>query len=242
MTKILFPFYRWLVFAPFLLVSTSVFGALAIMLSNISGELASRIAGRGWGKANVIASLSGVQVIGGQHIKANQSYVVVANHLSDFDILAVYGWLDLDIKWVMKKELRKVPIIGYSCEAMGFFFIDRSDHAQAMATLEDCKRKMKPGVSVMVFPEGTRSRTAKLAHFKSGAFLLAKDLNLPILPLTIVGSDKVLPADTLNLYPGEIQLIIGEPIPAETVMQSSHRDLAELARERVRERLPAYNY
>jgi 1-acyl-sn-glycerol-3-phosphate acyltransferase len=162
-----------------------------------------------------------VRVHGLEHLQEGQSYVVVANHLSQFDILALYGWLDLDLKWVMKKELRKVPVLGAACAAMGHVFIDRKDTEQAVNTLKEARARLHDGTSVLFFPEGTRSPDGRMSPFKKGAFMMAKDIELPILPLTLIGTEKVLPNGGFDLLPGTIDLVIHAPISAQDVKSAS---------------------
>ena len=157
--------------------------------------------------------------------------MLVSNHQSQFDIFLIYGWLGIDFKWVMKQELRFVPGIGMACNRLGHIFIDRSDHAAAMTTLEEAKKKIVNGTSVMFFPEGTRSRDGKLMRFKKGAFRMAVDLGLPILPLTVTGTRDVLPANTSNLLPGAAKLIIHEPISVEGVTARECQELSDRVRE-----------
>ena len=205
--------YKWLIFLPFFIANTLFFGLLAIPLSLIAGHrIGSRVCGNWWSKINTAFTPAMVEVRGREHIEPGQSYVVAANHLSAFDIFAVYGWLGLDLKWVMKKELRKIPGIGFGSEAVGHIFIDRSNTKNAVESIKKAKEKIKGGISVIFFPEGTRSRVGSMLPFKKGAFKFALDMQIPILPVTIQGTEAVLPSDTLDLFPGKIRLIIHPPI------------------------------
>jgi 1-acyl-sn-glycerol-3-phosphate acyltransferase len=180
-----------------------------------------------------------VTVEGRENIDPKQSYVLVSNHQSQFDIFLLYGWLGIDFRWVMKKELRGVPGIGMACDRLEHIFIDRSDHAAAMATLEDAKKKIVNGTSVMFFPEGTRSRDGKLKRFKKGAFRMALELGLPILPLTVTGTRDVLPADTSDLMPGSARLIIHPPIPVEGLTADDTTKISNQVREVIASALPS---
>jgi 1-acyl-sn-glycerol-3-phosphate acyltransferase len=141
--------------------------------------------------------------------------VVVSNHQSQYDILLIYGWLKLDLKWVMKKELRKIPGIGIGCEKAGHIFIDRQDPMQARKAIKDALDRMTRGVGILFFPEGTRSRDGRLLSFKKGAFRLAIDQELPLLPVTLVGTRNVLPARSLSLFPGRIKMVIHPEIDSK---------------------------
>jgi 1-acyl-sn-glycerol-3-phosphate acyltransferase len=173
---------------------------------------AGRWCGRTWAKINALSALMHVNVEGGHHIEMGRSYVVVANHQSQLDILVIYGWLGMDFRWVMKKELRKVPVLGITCEKLGHIFVDRSDRTAAIEAINQAKEKLSGGTSIFFFPEGTRSRDGNLLPFKKGAFRMAVDLKMPILPVSIVGTHGILPAGAMTFRPGRARLVIHSPI------------------------------
>lgn len=217
--------YKWLIGIPFMLLNTVLMGGFCLLLCMINGRLAGRWAARPWARLNMLATPASVKISGENNLVPGQSYVVVSNHLSLVDIFVLYGWLNLDLKWVMKKELRTVPVIGPCCAAMGHIFIDRSDRKAAMQTLLAAKDSFTEGESVLFFPEGTRSRGGVMLPFKAGAFVMAKDLGLPILPVTIDGSHKILPSDTLDFSPGSVEMIIHPAISAEVVANSEVEEI-----------------
>jgi 1-acyl-sn-glycerol-3-phosphate acyltransferase len=153
-----------------------------------------------------------VRIRGREHVSPGQSYVIMSNHQSHFDILAFYGHWGRQFRWVMKHELRKVPGLGWGCAAVGHIFIDRSDREKAIASLRDAQKLLEGGVSVMFFPEGTRSRDGRMRAFKKGGFMMALEMGLPILPVTISGSRHVLPGRSMRLLPGYVRIQIHEPI------------------------------
>ena len=205
--------YKWLIFIPFLAVNTIIFGILAVLISvSINKKIGSFIGGAVWSRVNAFFTPVFVKVRGRENISKGQSYVIVANHESAYDIFVLYGWLGIDFKWVMKKEIRKIPGIGFGSEAVGHIFIDRSSSKAAIETIEAAKERIKGGTSVVFFPEGTRSRTREMLPFKKGAFRFAYDLDLPLLPVTINGTRKIFPPDSLNLMPGKAEIIIHPPI------------------------------
>jgi 1-acyl-sn-glycerol-3-phosphate acyltransferase len=231
--------YKYLVFAPIVGLVTAVLSLAAFVLSFV---LPSRTVGQicavPW--ARILASMTPmrVRVEGRDNIDPRQSYVLASNHQSQFDILALYGWLGIDFRWVMKQELRSVPGIGMACDRLDHIFIDRSNHAAAMATLDDAKKKIVDGTSVMFFPEGTRSRDGKLKRFKKGAFRMAFDLGLPILPLTVTGTRDVLPADTSDLMPGKARLIIHPPVSVDGKTVEDCQSLSDEVRGVIASALP----
>lgn len=231
--------YKYLVFAPVVGIVTTVQASLAFLLSFVvSSRTTSRLSAVPWARILAFAAPMKVRVDGRENIDPQQSYILVSNHQSQFDIFLLYGWLGIDFKWVMKQELRKVPGIGMACDRMGHIFIDRSDHAAAMSTLDDAKKKIVNGTSVMFFPEGTRSRDGKLMRFKKGAFRMAVDLGLPILPLTVTGTRNVLPAGTSDLLPGSARLIIHPPISVDGLTAKDCTHLSNRVRDVIASGLP----
>ena len=178
-------------------------------------DIANRIAGRGWARFNCFMTPIRVTVLGRDHIQAKQSYVVVANHQSFFDIFVLWGFLGIDTRWVMKKELRKIPLFGLAGKLGGNIYIDRSDKQGAYESLKEARRILVNGVSVIMLPEGTRSRDGNLGEFKKGAFVMSLDLGMPLLPVSIVDTKHILPPRTLNLFPGRATLVIHEPVTSE---------------------------
>lgn len=112
----------------------------------------------------------------------------------------------------MKKEIKKYPGVGFGSQAVGHIFVDRSSSTESIKSINAAKEKIKNGTSVIFSPEGTRNDTNQLLPFKKGAFRFAFDLELPILPVTINGTDKIFPADTWNLFPGKIDIIIHQSL------------------------------
>jgi 1-acyl-sn-glycerol-3-phosphate acyltransferase len=214
--KILYIFYqpyKWLFFIPFLVINTLLFGIIAVIVSSlINQRIGSYFGGVIWSRLNALLTPVLVAVKGKEHIAANTSYVVIPNHQSYYDIFLIYGWLGLDIKWVMKKELARIPGLGFGSRKVGHIFIDRSNSKAAMESLHAARQKLVNGTSVVIFPEGTRSRTGQLIPFKRGGFKLALELKLPILPVTVINTRKVLPPDSLDLMPGRVRMIIHPPV------------------------------
>ncbi len=210
---ILYAPYKWLVYVPFLILSTMLFGTLAVILAVVAGpKISSLIGGTWWSRLNSYMTPMIVKVTGRENIDKNQSYVIISNHQSHFDVFALYGWLGVDFKWVMKMELRKVPFLGYACDKVGHIYIDRSNREAALASLNEAKKRIVNGTSVLFFPEGTRSDTEQMREFKKGAFVMAFDLDVPILPVSIINTRNILPPRSFRLFPGRVRLIIHPPV------------------------------
>lgn len=150
--------------------------------------------GKWWSWAMIRLLLLPVRVEGREHLEDTQSYVIIPNHQGSFDIFLVFGFLDRHFKWMMKSELRQMPFVGKACEAAGFIFVDQKAGPKKLKATHDRAREiLQGGTSVVVFPEGARTWDGQLRRFKRGAFQLADELQLPLLPVTINGSFHVLP-------------------------------------------------
>lgn len=161
--RILYFLYTWLVFIPLVVLDTVFFGAICLLMAPFfSPRRVGFATAVPWARVGLATSWVTVHIHGREHVDPTQSYVVVANHLSLFDIWVLYGWLNMDLRWVAKKEVRYIPIIGICCVALGHVFVDRSNHSKAMASLQQARDRITNGTSILFFPEGTRSRTGEL--------------------------------------------------------------------------------
>lgn len=228
---ILYQPYKWLIFVPILTFSTLFIGSIATLLTFFLNPKIVSLAGVVWSRLNSFFTPMFVKVEGRENIDTKQSYIVASNHQSHFDIFVLYGWLGIDFKWVMKQELRKIPALGIACERIGHIYIDRSNHAAALASLNLAREKLVNGTSALFFPEGTRSRTGEMGEYKKGAFKMALGTNLPILPITITGTRNILPADTLDLFPGRVKMIIHKPFDITGYTDDSIQELMQKIKE-----------
>lgn len=226
----LFQPYKWLVYGPLLVLSMLLAAIFILLFCRWCPRFCNQKVAPGWCALNTLTAFSRVDVHGQQHMNPNQSYIIVANHLSHFDIFLLYGRLGLDIRWVMKQELRSLPFFGVAAEKLGHIYIDRKDRSKAHAQLKGAQEKFTRGSSIIFFPEGTRSEQGTLLPFKSGAFVMAKQMQLPILPVVLAGTDAVLPPRSLDLYPGNTVMTVLEPIPQADVISMSHDELKQRAR------------
>ncbi len=229
----LFQPYKWLVFGPVLVLSMLLAAIFILLFCRWCPRFCNQKVAPGWCSLNTLTALSSVEVRGQERMDPRQSYIIVANHLSHFDIFLLYGRLGLDIRWVMKQELRSLPFFGIAAEKLGHIYIDRSDRAKAHKQLREAQQKFTPGSSIIFFPEGTRSEKGVLLPFKSGAFVMAKQMQLPILPVVLAGTDAVVPARSLDLYPGKTVMTVLEPISKEDVISLSHDQLKQRARNAI---------
>ncbi|WP_154222012.1 lysophospholipid acyltransferase family protein [Marinicella rhabdoformis] len=230
----LYQIYVWLFLYPVAWTWTALVCIVIALMSHVGGaKWAGRYVARLWGKVILWITPVKVRTKGLELIEAHQSYVVVANHQSTYDILAVYGHMPLDFKWVIKQELRKVPFLGFACYKIGHIFVDRRNRQASLASMEAAKATLVDGTSVFFFPEGTRSSGQALNPFKKGAFKMAKDLGLPILPLSIADADKVMPAQSVRILPGTITLTFHEPVSLADVEAKRTSELADLTQQKI---------
>jgi 1-acyl-sn-glycerol-3-phosphate acyltransferase len=237
--RLLYRLYSVLVFAPVVGLATVLLGFATVPLVFVlRPRQVSWLTGRTWARVIALFTPMWVTVVGREHVDPSRSYVIVANHQSQYDIITLYGWLDIDFKWVMKQELRKIFALGVACERLGHIFIDRSDRQAALASIEAAKARLEPGSSVLFFAEGTRSRDGRLGPFKKGAFRFALDTGLPILPLTTLGTPAILPPRTLRLRPGRARLVIHPPVEVGGLTEGDLPALIERVRGVVASVLP----
>jgi len=242
MKRILFwPYqiYAWLIFLPLVAVLTLVFSSLTIIFAwLVNPHFASRVFAVTWAKIVSFLTPMRVTVEGAEHAQRNRSYVVASNHQSMFDILVIYGWLKLDLKWVMKAELRKIPAIGIGCEKAGHIFVERRNPKQAAQAITEALARLGDGIGILFFPEGTRSPDGRLLPFKKGAFRTAIDQQLPLLPVTVIGTRDILPARTLHLFPGRARMVIHPPIETAGMGVEELDALMQRTRETITSAMP----
>ena len=224
-------FFGWLT----VLLSTFVFGILTIILYYFdkSGHLGHAIGARGW--ARTILLMVGVRsrVFGIENLDPARAYIIVANHLSNFDILVLTDRLPLQFRWVAKKEMFNIPVMGPAMTRAGYVSIDRENKEKAWAHLFEAVSKLEEGFSLMFFPEGTRSPDGDIKRFKSGAFVLSLHTGLPILPVTIDGSHEIMHKRSFLFRPGKVDLIIHPPIsPSGFTIEQKHA-FAEVVRDQI---------
>lgn len=180
-----------------------------------------------WARICLAASLVRVKVSGRENISDDTSYVFVANHQGAYDIFTVYGYLNHNFKWMMKKELRKFPVVGFSCKAAGQIFVDNSSPAAIRKTMAEAERTLSGGMSLVVFPEGSRTFTGKMRAFHKGAYQLAMEFHLPVVPVTIDGAFDVMPRTSLLPHWGTINLTIHKPVSAPVDEADRNRVIRE---------------
>ena len=214
--KYLYRIYQVFIAAP-LSLAVSIILSLTTVLGCLlgNGHFWGYYPGKLWSRLLLWFLLIPVKVEGREHLKEGQSYVFVANHQGIFDVFLIYGYLNRNFKWMMKYQLRRLPLVGYACKCAHHIFVDKRGPSRIRKSYDEAREILREGMSLVVFPEGSRTFTGHMGFFRRGAFMLADELQLPVVPLTINGSFEVMPRmrdmHFVNWHP--LTLTIHEPIP-----------------------------
>ena len=211
--KVLYILYQYLIGFTLIVLSTLFTAVFTIICFPWKNGKAPRAVQVFWSRSVIRLLLLPIKVTGRENVDPKQSYVFVANHQSFLDVFAVYGWLPNNFKWLMKKEIRRVPFVGTACAVAGHIFVDRSNPRAALQSMEKVKKELVDGISTVIFPEGTRTKTGEIGRFKQGAFKIAMDMELPVVPITLNGFYKAMPSGQPFANPySHLSLHIGKPI------------------------------
>jgi 1-acyl-sn-glycerol-3-phosphate acyltransferase len=205
----------WMVFWMFF--ATLFYGGMAIVASlfGVRGRIFVRWT-RQWARVALWASGSRAVAHGLEHVEPGKPFVLAANHVSWFDIFAIAALLPVDFHFVAKKELERVPVFGRAWRAAGHVSIDRGNRERAVRSLRRAGEQMRSQQSVVViFAEGTRSRTGRLLPFKKGAFVLAQETGIAVVPTVVTGSYDIMRPDTFIVRPATVHVHFEPPIPPE---------------------------
>ena len=237
--KILYAIYQICIALPILFVCTILTALITTVGSLIGGaHFWGYYPGKIWSQLTCLILLIPVKIKGKEKINKKTSYVFVPNHQGAFDIFLIYGFLGRNFKWMMKKSLRKIPFVGKACESAGHIFVDRSSPRAIVETMKQAQSSLTDGVSLVVFPEGKRTFTGKMNEFKRGAFLLADDLQLSVVPITITGSFEILPRTEKWIHWHPMTMTIHDPIPPHGKGAENVKETMEKAYEAVASALP----
>lgn len=221
----------------FLIVGTLFWATVALLFGWIGprGHFISWVA-RTWSRG--VLFFSGVRAVPAFEVPLDQKgqYVFMANHRSLFDIPSLLTTLPGQTRFLAKKSLFQIPIFGWAMKMGGFVTIDRKDLGKARDSFAVAVSQLeKAGVSVMIFPEGTRSLSDDLLSFKRGGFLLALKSGLAIVPVGIAGSAQVQPKRSLKIRPGTVRVNYGRPMPVQDFGVSRKKELIQEVREQVQQ-------
>ncbi|WP_455512806.1 lysophospholipid acyltransferase family protein [Leyella stercorea] len=192
--KYLYRIYQLLIALPLIAIYTLITCLMVTVGCTLGdGHFWGYYPGKWWAQFIIRILLLPVKVEGRENLVKGQSYVFVANHQGAFDIFLIYGFLSRNFKWMMKRQLRQMPFVGKACESAHHIFVDKRGASKIRETYDRARQTLQGGMSLVVFPEGARSFTGHMGVFKRGAFMLADDIELPVVPLTINGSFDIMP-------------------------------------------------
>ena len=211
---------------------TIVFGTIGLLLSFTSAEKVSKYAIRPWGRSILSACGVKVYVEGVENLPKGPS-IIMYNHQSSSDIFAFSGFLPVEWRGVLKKELAKVPFVGWVTKAMGHYFVERDGSGRDTQEIRRMVEKIRSGPSVLIAPEGTRSPDGTLLPFKKGGFVVAMYAKVPVVPMVILGGKEVMPKGSMKVNPGSMKMKILPPIDVKTLPsgREGREELMRLVRE-----------
>lgn len=220
-------------------LATLVFAPLAIAVGKArpASPWIDRFA-RGWSRMWLLPAGCRLEVSGRENVDTTRSYVVVANHLSNFDVMACFLAVPLPIRYLAKKELFKIPLLAPAMRAVGIVEVDREARSAIHAQVNtQSKAVFSLGRSLIIYPEGTRSRSGELRQFKKGAFTMAVSNQVPVLPMTIQGTWEAWRPDRPWIFGGPIRIVIDPPLPTEGLAGADVGALMNEARAIIEKRL-----
>lgn len=223
----------WLIGVP-----VTIFLFVIIVISLIfdrSGNTIHLIA-RLWGRILLVLSNVRVHISGIENLGKDKHQIIASNHRGAFDILVLQAFLPVQFRWVAKKSLFKIPFIGWSMSLAGYIAIERERAGNAYRSIEKAAEQVKDKTSILIFPEGTRSGEEKLLPFKRGGFLLALKSGVPIVPISIKGTESLMKKDSILIRSGDVKIVIGKAIP---VSDMDEKKLMEMVRKAIEEGLAA---
>jgi 1-acyl-sn-glycerol-3-phosphate acyltransferase len=218
-----------------IIINTLVIGSIVALAGIFDrGGRVYDIGSRLWAWAIRICAGIKVKIKGLEHLDKNKSYIFMSNHQSHLDAVAWATNLPFRIRFFAKKELTYVPIFGQAIYMSRHIIIDRKNIESAMKSIEKARDMIKRyGLSVLVFPEGTRSITGGLGEFKKGGFVLALETGIPIVPMAVQGSFELLPPHTMKIRPGQIRLNVGKPISMSDYTFDTKQSLIDRVRNEI---------
>jgi len=213
MFRILYKLYLWAIAAPVFIVATLLTAITVIIGCLLGGKrFFSYYPAMVWSRIACMLTLCPIMIVGRENLLHGKSCVFVSNHQSAFDIFVIFGHLGAPIKWMMKKELAKIPFVGFACRMAGFVFVDTTSARNAQKSVLDAEKNLWEGQSLIIFPEGGRTPDGHIRPFKRGAFQIAVDLQLPLLPITLNGPFKVMPIGSWDIRPHHVEMTIHPPV------------------------------
>jgi len=221
--------------APLIVLSTTIFGLASAVtaLFDRQGNVVMNIA-RAWAGSLLMITRVHVRVEGLENIDANASYVFCSNHLSYMDTPVVLSHIPVHFRFLAKKGLFQIPLLGTHLSQAGHIPVPREDPRAAVKTLSKAAEIIhQRHVSVLIFPEGGRSEDGELHPFKEGAAYIAIKAQVPLVPIALIGTREVLPMGSIEFHSAEVRLCIGDPVPTEGLTLRDRQELTEVAYQQI---------
>ena len=214
--KLFLTFYHTLRFWIVIISLSIILGTVAVILGvfDKSGNQSHKVAAL-WSR--LICRWNGIKVkiTGIENILVDQPQIFIANHQSYYDIFALAGYLAVQLRWVSKSVLFRIPFMGWAMTAAGYISVERNNRRKSYQAFLDTLEAIKAGSSIVVFPEGTRSEDGNIGVFKKGSQLLAQRAKVPMVPVTIIGTQDIIRKGSMLIHPKLIQIIISPCIVLE---------------------------
>lgn len=208
-----------------------ILAALAVRLVTRDASTALAMARRCWAPALLWGGGMDLRVDGLENVDWTRPHYIATNHQSMVDIPALFRALPVPLLFILKEELGKIPFLGWYASAMGMIFLPRGNPRKSLKNLRQCRQRIADGFSVLMFPEGTRSRDQRIGPFKPGVFLPAIDAEIPIVPVVLDGTGRILPRGGFRVRPGTIRITIGRPVATTGLRRADRRSLAGRVRK-----------
>lgn len=217
-----------------IVMATLVLGFLALITYPFDrkGRVVHHYA-RLWGTVALLANRVKVKIEGMENLNGEGPYVFMSNHQGSYDIFALLGHLPYQFKWLAKKELFSIPFFGWTMAAAGYISIDREGTRETVEAMNVAAQKIRDGMSVVIFPEGSRSPDGSIQPFKKGGFTLAVKSKVPVVPIAISGSRNIMPKDKLTTAAGEIRMFVDHPIETQHCSSKDRELLMKKVRETI---------
>lgn len=229
----------WVAINLFLSTASLSFAVVVCALFRIKGDIYDKLA-RLWSRWTLAASGVRVRIEGAENIRSDAPQIIISNHQSWYDVWALAAYIPGRYRFIAKKELARIPLFGQAWQAAGHISVDRSDRQAAIRSLEQAARRVREdNSSVVIFAEGTRSRTGELLPFKKGGFMLALQMGVDIVPTAVIGGRHILPKGGWRVRKGDLIVRFGEPVPIVQYSESNRDELIARVRAEVQRLLDA---
>jgi 1-acyl-sn-glycerol-3-phosphate acyltransferase len=213
------------------LLATVVIASMVIVFSFFSRTgNGPHLFARFWANSILWVSRVRITITGAEKLDPDRSYIYMPNHQSNADIPLLLGRLPVQFRWLAKAELFRIPIFGRAMRGVGYISIDRSNRKSAFESLERAARTIRSGTSVLIFPEGTRSRDGRILPFKKGGFVLSVDAGVPIVPIIIRGTRDIIPKGHFLIRPAPVTMEILDPVETADYTRKTKDQLLERIR------------